>query len=52
MKTHLRYIHLIGKGLHDIVDDHPINRLPASKNLQEKQKLPQLLVDRINYSVN
>lgn len=45
IKTHLRYMHLIGKDLHDVVDEHPVNKLPESKKLPEKPKLPQFLVE-------
>lgn len=52
IKTHLRYMHLIGKDLHDIIDEHPINKPPTAKDLPEKPKLPQFLEKNNKYRVN
>lgn len=45
LKTHLRYMHLIGKDLHDIVDDHPVNKPPTSKDLPGNPVVPQFLAE-------
>ena len=45
-------MHLIGKDVHDIVDDHPVNKLPDSRQLPEKPKLPQFLVEDSDFRVN
>ena len=45
IKTHLRYMHLIGNDLHNEVDEHPINKLPEAKQLPDKPKLPQFFVE-------
>lgn len=45
IKTHLRYMHLIGKDLHDIVDEHPVNKIPTAKDLPTKTIVPQFLAE-------
>jgi site-specific recombinase XerD len=50
--THMKYVHLVGEDLRDIIDDHPINRLPETRELPERPKLPQFLVENTDYRVN
>lgn len=52
IKTHLRYMHLIGKDLHDVVDEHPVNKLPESKQLPEKPLVSRIFVEKPDYRVN
>lgn len=51
LKTHLRYMHLIGRDLHDIVDEHPVNKPPTAKDLPAKPVVPQFLV-RDDFRIN
>ena len=45
IKTHLRYMHLIGNELHNEVDEHPVNKIPTAKDLPAKPIIPQLLAE-------
>jgi len=43
LQTHMRYAQLNSNDLREIVDEHPINNLPGSKQLPEKPSIPVIL---------
>lgn len=52
LETHLRYVALVGEDTRDIMDEHPLNRVPAPEESPSRPQMPHILAKKPDYKVN